>query len=74
MDNVDERELYIKEKEEKTNNLKKVKNTYSKIFYRELWINEKLAFAKEWLQNNDTQWINKHKDDRNINETFRNID
>lgn len=58
--------------EEKIKNIKRIKKTYEKIFYREIWIDNKIPFAETWLNKNDEEWLNKNKNCNKMNDTFYN--
>lgn len=59
---------------EKIQNAGKTKNVYSHIFHREVWIQKRLPFAKDWLLKNDKEWFEVNKDAKTMNETFRNYE
>jgi hypothetical protein len=61
----------IKKMEDKRNkDIKMVKKSHEVIFHRELWINKRISFAKNWLEKHDKEWFNKNKDYNNMSDTF----
>jgi hypothetical protein len=59
-----------KQNKKREEDIKMVKKAHEIIFHRELWINKKIPFAKEWLLKHDKEWFEKNKDHNTMKETF----
>ncbi len=56
--------------EKRINEEKMVKVAHERIFYRELWVNKRIPFAKEWLSKNDKEWFEENKDVISMNQAL----
>ncbi len=58
--------------EKKQKDMEMVKIAHSKMFHRELWVDKRIPFAKEWLMKNDKEWFEENKDAINMNQALGN--